>query len=86
MNKNELLRRLPKIDEVLKEESLVVLAEEKGSCLLLKLCAESSRNEEHILRMRRLCDETGSGSFDILSQFELSVAEERMQDSQRTRS
>ena len=31
MNKNELLRRLPKIDEVLKEESLVVLSEEKGS-------------------------------------------------------
>ncbi|MBE6041857.1 MAG: L-seryl-tRNA(Sec) selenium transferase [Clostridiales bacterium] len=30
MKKNELLRRLPKIDEVLKEESLVVLAEENG--------------------------------------------------------
>ena len=34
MNKNELLRRLPKIDDVLKEESLVVLAEEKGSLLV----------------------------------------------------
>ncbi len=34
MNKNELLRRLPKIDEVLKEGSLVVLSEEKGSLLV----------------------------------------------------
>ena len=34
MNKNELLRRLPKIDEVLKEGSLIVLAEEKGSLLV----------------------------------------------------
>ncbi len=30
MTKKELLRRLPKIDEVLKQESLVVLSEEKG--------------------------------------------------------
>ena len=34
MNKNELLRRLPKIDEILKEESLVVLSAEKGSLLV----------------------------------------------------
>ena len=34
MNKNELLRRLPKIDEVLKEGSLVVLSEEKGALLV----------------------------------------------------
>ena len=30
MTKKELLRGLPKIDEVLKQESLVVLSEEKG--------------------------------------------------------
>ena len=34
MKKNELLRRLPKIDEVLKEESLIVLSEKKGSLLV----------------------------------------------------
>ena len=34
MNKNELLRRLPKIDEVLKEGSLIVLSEQKGSLLV----------------------------------------------------
>ncbi len=34
MNKNELLRRLPKIDEVLKEGSLIILSEEKGSLLV----------------------------------------------------
>ena len=34
MNKNELLRGLPKIDEVMRQESLVVLSEEKGSLLV----------------------------------------------------
>ena len=34
MNKNELLRRLPKIDEIMKEESLVVLSENKGALLV----------------------------------------------------
>ena len=34
MNKNELLRRLPKIDDIMKEESLVVLSEKKGSLLV----------------------------------------------------
>jgi len=40
MNKNELLRRLPKIDEVLKEESLVVLAEEKSALLVTEAVRE----------------------------------------------
>ena len=34
MNKNELLRRLPKIDEIMKEESLIVLSENKGALLV----------------------------------------------------
>ena len=34
MTKKELLRGLPKIDEVLKQESLVVLSEEKGELLV----------------------------------------------------
>ena len=34
MTKKELLRGLPKIDEVLKQESLVVLSEEKGDLLV----------------------------------------------------
>jgi hypothetical protein len=34
MEKKELLRGLPKIDEVMKQESLVVLSEEKGDLLV----------------------------------------------------
>ena len=34
MTKKELLRGLPKIDEVLKQESLVVLSEEKGDLMV----------------------------------------------------
>ena len=34
MKKKELLRRLPKIDEIMRQESLVVLSEEKGSLLV----------------------------------------------------
>ena len=34
MTKKELLRGLPKIDEVMKQESLVVLSEEKGDLLV----------------------------------------------------
>ena len=34
MTKKELLRGLPKIDEVMKQESLVVLSEEKGDILV----------------------------------------------------
>ena len=40
MKKNELLRRLPKTDEVLKEESLVVLAEEKSILLVTEAVRE----------------------------------------------
>jgi len=34
MTKKELLRGLPKIDEVMKQESLIVLSEEKGDLLV----------------------------------------------------
>ena len=34
MTKKQLLRGLPKIDEVMKQESLVVLSEEKGDLLV----------------------------------------------------
>ena len=34
MEKKELLRGLPKIDEVMRQESLVVLSEEKGDLLV----------------------------------------------------
>ena len=40
MNKNDLLRRLPKIDEILKEESLVVLMEEKSKMLVTEAVRE----------------------------------------------
>ena len=40
MKKNELLRRLPKIDDVLKEESLVVLSEETSSLLVTEAVRE----------------------------------------------
>ncbi|MBQ6389001.1 MAG: L-seryl-tRNA(Sec) selenium transferase [Mogibacterium sp.] len=40
MNRKELLRRLPKIDEVLKEESLVVLAEESSPLLVTEAVRE----------------------------------------------
>ncbi len=40
MNKNELLRRLPKIDEILKEGSLVVLAEQKSALLVTEAVRE----------------------------------------------
>lgn len=40
MKKNELLRRLPKIDEVMKEGSLVVLSENKGSLLVTEAVRE----------------------------------------------
>ena len=34
MDKMELLRRLPKIDDVMRQESLVMLAEEKGELIV----------------------------------------------------
>ncbi|MBQ6315686.1 MAG: L-seryl-tRNA(Sec) selenium transferase [Mogibacterium sp.] len=40
MNKNDYLRRLPKIDEVLKEGSLVILAEEKSTLLVTEAVRE----------------------------------------------
>ena len=40
MNKKELLRGLPKIDEVMRQESLVVLSEEKGDLLVTKAVRE----------------------------------------------
>lgn len=40
MKKNELLRRLPKIDEILKEESLVILSEETSSLLVTEAVRE----------------------------------------------
>ena len=40
MNKNDLLRRLPKIDEILKEESLIVLADEKSPLLVTEAVRE----------------------------------------------
>ncbi len=39
-NKNELLRRLPKIDDVMKQESLILLSEEKGSLLVTEALRE----------------------------------------------
>lgn len=40
MNKKELLRGLPKIDEVMRQESLVVLSEEKGDLLVTRAVRE----------------------------------------------
>jgi hypothetical protein len=40
VNKKELLRGLPKIDEVMRQESLVVLSEEKGDLLVTKAVRE----------------------------------------------
>ena len=71
MNKNELLRRLPKIDDVLKEESLVVLAEEKGSLLVTdavrEVIAEMRRNilavdEERLAALDAAADGALNGS------------------------
>ncbi len=52
MNKNELLRRLPKIDEILKEESLVVLSESRSSLLVTEAARSTvSDLRKYILSM-----------------------------------
>ena len=62
MNKNELLRRLPKIDDVLKEGSLVVLAEESSTLLV----TEAVRGVIGELRKTILgLDEEGAAGFDV---------------------
>ncbi|MBQ3291033.1 MAG: L-seryl-tRNA(Sec) selenium transferase [Mogibacterium sp.] len=62
MNKNELLRRLPKIDDVLKEGSLVVLAEESSTLLV----TEAVRGVIGDLRKTILgLDEEGAAGFDV---------------------
>ncbi len=62
MNKKELLRRLPKIDDVLKEGSLVVLAEETSSVLVTDAVREViSDMRSYILGL----GEDEAGSFDV---------------------
>ena len=61
MNKNELLRRLPKIDESMKEESLVVLSVEKGSLLVTDAVRQVISNmRQNILDL----DESDMAKFD----------------------
>ena len=61
MNKNELLRGLPKIDEVMRQESLVVLSEEKGSLLVTNAVRSVITGlRESILSLK----EVGSDGFD----------------------
>ncbi|MBQ6456804.1 MAG: L-seryl-tRNA(Sec) selenium transferase [Mogibacterium sp.] len=61
MNKNELLRRLPKIDEIMKEESLVVLSVEKGSLLVTDAVRQVISNmRQNILDL----DESDMAKFD----------------------
>ncbi len=64
MNKNELLRRLPKIDEILKEESLVVLSAEKGSLLVTEAVRQVISN------MRRSILDLEDGDMEKLSEAE----------------
>ena len=62
MEKKELLRRLPKIDEVMRQESLIVLSEEKGDLLV----TEAVRSVISDLRQSILDLRDGeSGGFDV---------------------
>lgn len=61
MEKKELLRGLPKIDEVMRQESLVVLSEEKGSLLVTEAVREVIADlRQSILDLK----EKEAGSFD----------------------
>ena len=85
MKKNELLRRLPKIDEVLKEESLIVLSEKKGSLLVTEAVRSVISNmrqsilgleESDLAQLDAAAEhgETGKSALDkFFSQFDTAV-------------
>lgn len=85
MNKNELLRRLPKTDDVLKEGSLVVLAESSGSLLVTEAVREVLGSlRERILSLKE--DETDSFNTDTLSlQNVAALAAEKLAENEEMR-